>query len=282
MKAQARDERAAKQSERAYLQRERQAREEADRKRTELEMRVRKFEDDARNAMEALSRSEMMARELEVKVQQAQMEVAAREALWAAADKARREAEATAKKYQSAQAGTAEERSSLLAATKEAERRAAEMELAAEKQEQEAIKLNEALLQAKRKQVADARALMEATAAAPALGGAARDEPEHETDVDADVEDAAYDSMTGNEDLLAGVRRHVERERQTVQEKNRLIRQQLEALASALDSERDKSKETELDRLHRGNQAQGRDKFKTLRLIRAGNVKQRVTDFENM
>ena len=54
---------------------------------------------------------------------------------------------------------------------------------------------------------------------------------ESETDGDADAM-AAYNSLTGNEDLLANVRQHVERERQTVQEKNKLIRQQLEVYTS--------------------------------------------------
>lgn len=279
MKQQAEEDRAAKKSERAHLARERQAREEADRKRQELETRVKRFEDEARAAMEALGRSEMMARELEQKVRQAQLEMAAREALWAAADKARRDAEESARRYREAQASSQEERDALLAATKEAERRAAQMQMEAERQEAEAARLNEALLLAKRQQVADARALMEATAAPPSAASAAA---ESETDVDGDIEATAYASMTGNEDLLANARKHVEKERHTVQEKNKVIRSQLEALAAALDRERDASKESELDRLHRGNVAHGRDKFKTLRAIRSGNVRQRVADFENM
>jgi hypothetical protein len=53
-------------------------------------------------------------------------------------------------------------------------------------------------------------------------------------------------------------------------------------LAAALDKERNDAMMTPLDRLHRDNVREGRDKFKTLRQLRAGNVKQRVVDFENM
>lgn len=40
--------------------------------------------------------------------------------------------------------------------------------------------------------------------------------------------------------------------------------------------------ETDEDRMHRENVAQGRDKFKTLREVRKGNTKRRIDTFENM
>lgn len=37
-----------------------------------------------------------------------------------------------------------------------------------------------------------------------------------------------------------------------------------------------------MDKIHRENVRQGRDKYKTLREIRKGNTKRRVDQFENM
>lgn len=45
---------------------------------------------------------------------------------------------------------------------------------------------------------------------------------------------------------------------------------------------KDETKETEMDKLHKENVKQGRDKYKTLREIRKGNTKRRVDQFENM
>jgi hypothetical protein len=37
-----------------------------------------------------------------------------------------------------------------------------------------------------------------------------------------------------------------------------------------------------MDRIHKENVKQGRDKYKTLREVRKGNTKRRVDQFENM
>ena len=42
------------------------------------------------------------------------------------------------------------------------------------------------------------------------------------------------------------------------------------------------SGETTMDRIHKENVKQGRDKYKTLREVRKGNTKRRVDQFENM
>jgi hypothetical protein len=44
----------------------------------------------------------------------------------------------------------------------------------------------------------------------------------------------------------------------------------------------DEEKETTLDKKHKENVRQGRDKYKTLREIRKGNTKRRVDQFENL
>lgn len=55
-----------------------------------------------------------------------------------------------------------------------------------------------------------------------------------------------------------------------------------QALKKDLAQSRDETKETAMDKIHRENVRQGRDKYKTLREIRKGNTKRRVDQFENM
>lgn len=55
-----------------------------------------------------------------------------------------------------------------------------------------------------------------------------------------------------------------------------------QALKHDLESTRDSEKETTMDKIHKENVRQGRDKYKTLREIRKGNTKRRVDQFENL
>lgn len=56
----------------------------------------------------------------------------------------------------------------------------------------------------------------------------------------------------------------------------------LQALKDDLISVQDSEKITANDRIHEENLASGRDKFKTLKLIRQGNTKKRIDEFESM
>lgn len=49
-----------------------------------------------------------------------------------------------------------------------------------------------------------------------------------------------------------------------------------------LEQTRDASKDTEMDRIHRENLKEGRNKYKTLMEIRRGNTVRRVDLFENL
>ncbi|XP_065220365.1 moesin/ezrin/radixin homolog 1 isoform X2 [Planococcus citri] len=71
-------------------------------------------------------------------------------------------------------------------------------------------------------------------------------------------------------------------ERRTLAERNERLHDQLKMLKQDLAQSRDETKETTLDKIHRENVRQGRDKYKTLREIRKGNTKRRVDQFENM
>merc|ERR1712029_172035 len=71
-------------------------------------------------------------------------------------------------------------------------------------------------------------------------------------------------------------------ERLTLAEKNERLQSQLRSLKEDLADTRDDQQETTMDKIHRENVKQGRDKYKTLREVRKGNTKRRVDQFENM
>jgi len=87
----------------------------------------------------------------------------------------------------------------------------------------------------------------------------------HSEDLDSD--------MVG-EDPVEGMR--------TQAEQNERLQSQLQKLKTDLAEMRDETRETTMDKLHKENVRQGRDKYKTLREIRKGNTKRRVDQFENM
>lgn len=62
---------------------------------------------------------------------------------------------------------------------------------------------------------------------------------------------------------------------------NEELKLQLKELQTMLDQTRDESKDTENDKIHRKNLAEGRDKYQTLAKIRKGNTTRRVELFEN-
>ena len=71
-------------------------------------------------------------------------------------------------------------------------------------------------------------------------------------------------------------------DRLTLAERNERLQSQLRSLKEDLSHTRDETGETTMDRIHKENVKQGRDKYKTLREVRKGNTKRRVDQFENM
>jgi hypothetical protein len=71
-------------------------------------------------------------------------------------------------------------------------------------------------------------------------------------------------------------------DRVTLAERNERLQGQLKSLKDELSHTRDDTGETTMDRIHKENVKQGRDKYKTLREVRKGNTKRRVDQFENM
>eukprot|EP00052_Salpingoeca_macrocollata_P019761 m.164627 g.164627 ORF g.164627 m.164627 type:complete len:587 (-) comp21064_c0_seq1:25-1785(-) len=282
MKAQAREEKAVRHAERAHLAREKQLRENEERKRRELEERLKKYETEAKMAMEALERSQVQAQELEQAMQRAEAEAAERERARAEADAARRQAEEAAARLAEAASASAEDQARMQASAAEAEDRARRMSEQATQKEQEARDLQQQLLDAKRDQFEKARALMSTTANPPDI--------DVDDDGDLDENDGTFTHTTADlscfgdpadADGAASAARE-EEERTTQMAKNKKMREQLEELARTLDAARDHTKESSMDNLHTINVSLGRDKFKTLRQIRSGNTRKRILDFENM
>ena len=89
--------------------------------------------------------------------------------------------------------------------------------------------------------------------------------------------DTSQDLRNDDEDIADPVN-----ERLTLAERNERLQSQLRSLKDELSHTRDEPGETTMDRIHKENVKQGRDKYKTLREVRKGNTKRRVDQFENM
>merc|ERR1712106_462674 len=89
--------------------------------------------------------------------------------------------------------------------------------------------------------------------------------------------DTSRDLMSYDDDVNDPVN-----ERVTLAEKNERLQTQLRSLKEDLANTRDDQAETTMDKIHKENVKQGRDKYKTLREVRKGNTKRRVDQFENM
>lgn len=123
-------------------------------------------------------------------------------------------------------------------------------------------------------------------AATQALAAAATTPKHHHVQENEDDDDGENDEMSnGNvshnlatdSDIIDPIE-----ERRTLAERNERLQNQLKSLKEDLAQTRDETKETTMDKIHRENVRQGRDKYKTLREIRKGNTKRRVDQFENM
>merc|ERR1712112_297900 len=110
----------------------------------------------------------------------------------------------------------------------------------------------------------------------------------HLREGDDDSEDEEHEQMNGNVSRGGDLRDDDDdvsdpvNERLTLAEKNERLQSQLRSLKEDLAHTRDDQAETTMDKIHKENVKQGRDKYKTLREVRKGNTKRRVDQFENM
>ncbi|XP_076466543.1 moesin-like [Babylonia areolata] len=289
MKAQAREEKLAKQQERAQLQRMRHEAEESDRIRKELEekLRLMKEEQERTNKdmhdlqarikekdekmaelmtlREELESERRRAEELRLEMERShEMEQSERQRLHEELEGAQRSLQEKLNEVEVKEANVSELHTELEAARKEVEVRNEElnrvqMEKQHREQELQAKLQEQLLIQSELHSAHDEN-----------------DEPEEETNT------TEYGGELQVDEELAAQPR-VEESRQTEAEKNRRLQEQLQMLKADLVVQRHEEAEpSRNDELHEENVRQGRDKYKTLKQIRQGNTKRRVDEFESM
>jgi len=266
MKAQAREEKLAKQQEREKLQREIAAREQAEKKQQEYEERLRNMQKEMEMRQQELLDAQDTIRRLEAQLKKLQ----------------------EAKEQLEQRQNELQEMMERLEASKEleqAERQKMEDEIRLKQEEvrriQEEVQAKDEETRRLQEEVEEARRRQEEVTAAM-LNANATPAHHHLTDHDDDDEDIPNGHMSS--DLLTDGMEYDDpvEGRQTQAEKNERLQNQLRMLKQELSETRDETKETTMDKLHKENVRQGRDKYKTLREIRKGNTKRRVDQFENM
>ncbi|XP_047104403.1 LOW QUALITY PROTEIN: moesin/ezrin/radixin homolog 1 [Schistocerca piceifrons] len=266
MKSQAREEKLAKQQQREKLQMEIAARERAEKKQQEYEERLRTMQEEMAKRQQDLEAAQDMIRRLEEQLKQLQK---AKEDL----EMRQNELQLMMERLEESKNMEAAERAKLEEeiASKQEEVRRIQNEV--EAKDEETRRLQEEVEEARRKQEDVKQALMAATTT-----------PQHhhvvenENDEDDETENGDVSRDLATDDNIVDP---VE-ERRTLAERNERLHDQLKALKQDLAQSRDETKETALDKIHRENVRQRRDKYKTLREIRKGNTKRRVDQFENM
>ncbi|KAG8232707.1 hypothetical protein J437_LFUL014725 [Ladona fulva] len=266
MKAQAREEKIAKQLQREKLQLEIAARERAEKKQQEYEELLRNMQEEMEKRQRDLSEAQDMIRRLEEQLKQLQ---AAKEEL----ETRQNELQRMMERLEESKEMEAAERAKLEDEIKFKQDEVMRIQTEVQIKDEETRRLQEEVEEARRKQEEAKIALMAATTTPQHHH---LEEGEHDENDEMPNGDVSRDLPT-DEAIIDPVE-----ERRTLAERNERLHSQLKALKQDLAQTRDETKETPMDRIHRENVRQGRDKYKTLREIRKGNTKRRVDQFENM
>ncbi|KAM3956756.1 LOW QUALITY PROTEIN: moesin [Aphomia sociella] len=275
MKAQAREEKLAKQAQREKLQLEIAARERAEKKHQEYEDRLRHMQEEMERSQANLMEAQDMIRRLE---EQLRLLQAAKEEL----EQRQNELQAMMQRLEETKNMEAAERAKLEEEIRSKQEEVSRIQHEVEAKDSETRRLQEEVEEARRKQDEAAAALAAATTpqhhhvSEGAGPGAAGDGDDAGSDGGSEA-GGGGELSHAPDDLVDPVA-----DRRTLQERNERLHNQLKALKQDLAQTRDETKETAMDKIHRENVRQGRDKYKTLREIRKGNTKRRVDQFENM
>ncbi|KAI8423936.1 hypothetical protein MSG28_002607 [Choristoneura fumiferana] len=264
MKAQAREEKLAKQAQREKLQLEIAARERAEKKQQEYEDRLKHMQEEMERSQANLVEAQDMIRRLEEQLRQLQ---AAKEEL----EQRQNELQAMMTRLEETKNMEAAERAKLEEEIRTKQEEVSRIQQEVEEKDSETRRLQEEVEEARRQQ--DEAAALLAAAVTPQHHHVAE-----RGDAGSDGGSDAGGELPGAPDDLVDP---VE-DRRTLAERNERLHNQLKALKQDLAQSRDETKETAMDKIHRENVRQGRDKYKTLREIRKGNTKRRVDQFENM
>ncbi|XP_053397452.1 radixin-like isoform X3 [Mercenaria mercenaria] len=262
MKAQAREDKMAKQTEKARLEIERQKRDDAEQKRKELEDMLEKYKEESERNRKALEESNTRIDSLSKVVDdynKAQEDIAEQ----------RRKAEELEMQLQETAHMHEEEKARLereyLAAKAEIEQSESKLT----EKDDEMNQMQAALAEAKEQAQRDQEALLQAMSQMHVKDEESEQDQEHG---DANLQE--YENMENMP--------RPEEDREIEIEKNKRLQQQLLELQAELKSTKDEAAQTRNDVLHAENVKQGRDKYKTLKQIRQGNTKKRVDEFESM
>ncbi|XP_025203546.1 moesin/ezrin/radixin homolog 1 isoform X2 [Melanaphis sacchari] len=266
MKAQAREEKLAKQQQREKLQLEIAAREKAEKKHQEYEERLKVMQAEISKREQDLLSAQDMIRRLEDQLNKLQL---AKEEL----EQRQNELQKMMERLEESKNMEAVERAKLEEEIKAKQEEVMRIQSEVETKDEETRRLQEEVEEARRKQE---------EAAAAALAAAATPKHHHVTENENEDNDEMVNGHeTQDLDTDMDIVDPVE-ERRTLAERNERLQDQLKMLKQDLAQSRDDTKETAMDKIHRENVRQGRDKYKTLREIRKGNTKRRVDQFENM
>ncbi|XP_070165078.1 moesin/ezrin/radixin homolog 1 isoform X2 [Polyergus mexicanus] len=270
MKAQARDEKIAKQQQREKLQLEIAARERAEKKQQEYEERLRNMAEEMDRRQAELNEAQEMIRRLEEQLKQLQ---AAKEEL----ENRQKELTAMMEKLELSHEMEAAERAKLEQEIRAKQEEVQRIQSEVEAKDAEARRLQAEFEAAKyelRQEEADRQYQANQT---PHHHHVEENEEGEEEGEDEVPQGNVTKDLATDETIIDPVE-----ERRTLAERNERLHDQLKALKQDLAQSRDETKETVMDKIHRENVRQGRDKYKTLREIRKGNTKRRVDQFENM
>lgn len=268
MKAQAREEKLAKQQEREKLAREIALREEAERKQRDYEERLKSMQEEMERRQKELLDAQETIRRLEEQLRQLQ---AAKEEL----EHKQTELHDMMVRLEQAKEMEAEEKQKLEDEIRTKQDEVQRIQDEVNLKDEETRKLQDEVEEARRKQE-EATAALLAASSTPSHHNIAEHEDNEEND-DLPNGDVSKDLYIGDELIEDPIE-----ERRTLAERNERLQNQLKALKHDLESTRDTEKETTMDKIHKENVRQGRDKYKTLREIRKGNTKRRVDQFENL
>jgi len=271
MKAQNKEEKLAKQQEREKLQREIAAREKAEKMQAEYEERFRSMQQEMERRQSELVAAQDTIRKLEDQLKETQV---AKEELMQQQNELRE----MMTRLEEDKNMEAEERQRLEDEINSKRTEVDDIVNEVKRKEEENRQLQQEMEEARKRQEEASQALIAATTT-----------PKHhhlqEMDGTSDDED---EERMPNGDLSRDLReddddlRDPVNERLTLAEKNERLQSQLRSLKDDLANTRDDQQETTMDKIHRENVKQGRDKYKTLREVRKGNTKRRVDQFENM
>jgi len=265
MKAQAREEKQAKQQEREKLQREIVAREQAERKQQEYEDRLKAMQKEMEMRQQELLDAQDTIRRLEEqlrKLQEAKEELEERQ----------NELQAMMERLEASKELELAERQKMEDEIRIKQEEVRRIQEEVQAKDEETRRLQFEVEEARRRQEEVAAAMVQATTT-PAhhmvLEGDDDDEPvPNGHNIELPAGDLNW------EDPMDG--------RQTQADKSERLQSQLRMLKQDLAENFDETKETTMDKMHKENVRQGRDKYKTLREIRKGNTKRRVDQFENL